>query len=88
MSEILSNFKKQLEKDVINSNVVSISHPILNFIIDDHFDKVYIFKEGQKILRNLHRRFVLCSASQIYGGDFANSQNFVASSEYMNFKCW
>ena len=22
-------------------------------------------------MRNLHRRFVLCSASQIYGGDFA-----------------
>ena len=71
MSEILSNFKKQLEKDVINSNVVSISHSILNFIIDNHFDKVYIFKEGHKILPNLHRRFVLCSASQIYGRDFA-----------------
>ena len=32
--------------------------------------KVHIFWEGHKILRNLHRRFVLCSASQIYGGDF------------------
>ena len=27
----------------------------------------------------LHRRFIPCSASQIYGGDF------VAFSEYMNF---
>ena len=36
-----------------------------------HF-KVHIFWEGHKILRNLHRRFVLCSANQIYGGDFAN----------------
>ena len=35
------------------------------------FYKVHIFWEGHKILRNLHRRFVLCSASQIYGGDFA-----------------
>ena len=33
--------------------------------------KVHIFWEGHKILRNLHRRFVLCSNSQIYGGDFA-----------------
>ena len=33
--------------------------------------KVHIFWEGHKILRNLHRRFVLCSVSQIYGGDFA-----------------
>ena len=28
---------------------------------------------GHKILRNLHRRFVLCTASQIYGGDFAKN---------------
>ena len=33
--------------------------------------KVHIFWEGHKILRNLHRRFVLCSNGQIYGGDFA-----------------
>jgi hypothetical protein len=33
--------------------------------------KVHIFWEGQKILRNLHRRFVLCNASQIYRGNFA-----------------
>ena len=33
--------------------------------------KVHIFWECHKILRNLHRRYVLCSASQIYGGDFA-----------------
>ena len=33
--------------------------------------KVHTFWEGHNILRNLHRRFVLCSASQIYGGDFA-----------------
>ena len=34
-------------------------------------DKVRIFREGHKILQNLHRRFVLCSNSQILGGDFA-----------------
>ena len=33
--------------------------------------KVHIFWEGHKILRNLHRRFVLWSASQIYTGDIA-----------------
>jgi len=33
-------------------------------------------------LQNLHQLFVLCTASQIIGGDFAN---FVAFSEYMNF---
>ena len=32
--------------------------------------KVHIFWEGHKILRIFHRRFVLCSASQIYGGLF------------------
>ena len=34
-------------------------------------DKVHIFWEGHKILRNLHQLFVLCTASQIFGGDFA-----------------
>ena len=33
--------------------------------------KFHTFWEGHKILRNLHCRFVLCSASQIYSGDFA-----------------
>jgi hypothetical protein len=33
--------------------------------------KAHIFWEGHKFLRNLHFRFVLCSNSQIYGGDFA-----------------
>ena len=33
--------------------------------------KVNIFWEGHKILRNLHQLFVLCTASQIIGGDFA-----------------
>ena len=34
------------------------------------------------MLQNLHRRFVLCVASQIYSQDFAN---FVTFSEYINF---
>ena len=33
--------------------------------------KVHIFWEGHKILRNLHRRFVLFSNGQMYDGDFA-----------------
>ena len=45
--------------------------------------KVHIFWEGQNILRNLYQFFVLFTASQIIGG---NLQNFVAFSEYMNFK--
>ena len=35
--------------------------------------KVHIFREGHKILQNLHPLFVLCTASQIIGGDFAKS---------------
>ena len=34
--------------------------------------KVHIFWDGHKFLWNLHRRFVLCSNCQIYGGDFAD----------------
>ena len=34
--------------------------------------KVHIFWEGHKILRNLRRRFFLCSNGQIYRGHFAN----------------
>ena len=45
--------------------------------------KVQIFWEGHKILRNLHLTFVLCSASQ---SKVEISQNFLAFSEYMNFK--
>ena len=42
--------------------------------------KVHIFWEGHKILRYFHLTFVLCSASQKI------LQNFVAFSEYMNFR--
>ena len=45
--------------------------------------KVHIFWEGHKILQNLHRRFVLCSSSQIYSGDFLK---LLAFWEYMNFR--
>ena len=36
-------------------------------------NKVHIFLEGRKFLWNLHRRFVLCSHSEICRGDFAKS---------------
>ena len=36
-----------------------------------HSGKVHIIWEGHKILRNLHRRFVLCSNGQICDEDFA-----------------
>ena len=48
------------------------------------FIKVHIFWEGHKIFRNLHLTFVLCSASQKSKVEI--SQNFVAFSEYINFK--
>ena len=44
--------------------------------------KIHIFWEGHNILGNLHQLFVLCIASQI----MEISQNFLAFSEYMNFK--
>ena len=47
--------------------------------------KVHIFLEGHKILRNLHRRFVLSSASQIYGGDFAKFCGLCRSYELLKF---
>ena len=45
----------------------------VKIIYEDVFEllKFHIFWEGHKILQNLHRTFVLCSASQIIGGDFA-----------------
>ena len=46
-------------------------------------DKVHISEKATKFCENLHQLFVLCTASQIIGGDF---ENFVAFSEYMNFK--
>ena len=43
----------------------------------------FIYSEkASKILQNLHQLFVLCTASQIIGGD---SQNFVAFSEVKLF---
>ena len=50
-------------KNVHDSNVFS---DFLQFSF-----KVHIFWVGHKILRNFHQLFVLCSASQIIGGDFA-----------------
>ena len=47
--------------------------------------KVHIFLEGHKILRNLHRRFVLSSASQIYSGDFAKFCGLFRSYELLKF---
>ena len=49
------------------------------------FFKVHIFWEGHKILRNLHRRFVLCSAVLPVKSTVEISPNFMAFSEYMNF---
>ena len=45
--------------------------------------KVRTFWKSHKILRNLHLTFVLCSAVK---SKMKISQNFVALSEYINFK--
>ena len=51
---------------------------------ESHFSKVHIFWEGHKILRNLPLTFdCVCTAVKSKG---KISQNFVAFSEYMNFK--
>ena len=50
--------------------------------------KVHIFWEGHKILRNLHRRFVLCSNSQICGGDFAKFCGLLKIYELYRHKLW
>ena len=47
-----------------------------DFSLEDQVNKNIKFiysekREGHKILRNLHCRFVLCSNGQIYCGDFA-----------------
>ena len=54
------------------------------YLLDFNVCKVHIFWEGHNFLQNLHRRFVLFSNGQIYGGDF--EKKIVAFSEYMNFK--
>ena len=48
-------------------------------------EKVYIFWEGHKILRNLHCRFVLCSASQIYDGHFTKFCSLLRIYELYHF---
>ena len=45
--------------------------------------KDHIFWEGRKILQNLHCRFVLCSASEIYARVFAKFCGLLRI--YMNF---
>ena len=45
--------------------------PVTFFIKGTYLKFIPIFWEGHNFLRNLHRRFVPCSNSQIYGGDFA-----------------
>ena len=56
-------------------NFIQLSNSKKNSFCSNYtqkYSKVHIFWEGHKILRHLHRRFVLCSNDQIYGGVFAN----------------
>ena len=64
----LSLFSGRLTWDLIRSMTIVF----LLFLDPSWFSvKVHIFWEGHKNLRNLHQLFVLCTASQIIGGDFA-----------------
>ena len=60
----------------------STQRKMWKLILRTYCNKVHIFWEGHKILRNLHQLFVLYTASQIIG-EF--SQNSLAFLEYMNF---
>ena len=67
--------------DVMGNNTLSVKNRIqvckdrthkhlhvnyfLYHVINLTINKVHAFREGHKILRNLHRRFVLCIASQM-----------------------
>ena len=48
----------------------------------EQYNKVHIFWEGHKFLQNLHQLFVLCSASQIIGGDFTKLCGFLRIYEF------
>ena len=66
------------------SPIIAIKHAKMNHLDIINTGKVHIFWEGHNFLQNLHLNFfVLCSASQKEGGDFAK---FFAFSEYMNFR--
>ena len=70
----------------MNLHVYSICRYVHSFSLEwenvlRNLDKVHIFWEGHKILRNLQISFVLCSASQ---SKLEISQNFVAFLEYIN----
>ena len=63
--------KNKEEKFALDVLVFATIEPKSCFEVAFVMFKVRIFWEGHTILRNLHRRFVICSASQIYGGNFA-----------------
>ena len=48
--------------------------------------KVHILWEGHKILRNLHQLFVLCTATQMIGGDFVKFCGLLRKCELYRFK--
>ena len=63
---------------IVSSNEMSVAFTMLSevlyelgdFFLCPPFVKVHTFWKDHNILRNLHRTFVLCCASQIYGRDF------------------
>ena len=59
-----------------------------NFLFRRFHSKVHAFWEGHKFLRNLHRRFVLCSNGQIYDGDFAKFCGLLRIYELYKFTVW
>ena len=59
------------------------------FLFTSQFMSVkFIYSEKATILRNLHRRFVLCSNGQICGRDFANFYGLLRIYELYRHKLW
>ena len=75
---LLSARKTVLDTDYIGSTKYNSSRTYFNKL---NF-KVHIFYEGHIFLRNLHCRFVQCSNSQMYGGDFAKFCGLLRINEF------
>ena len=68
MVDMVSNFELT---NSLNIYPFSAVFDLMRLKQNEMYIKVHIYWEGHKILRNLQQLFVLCTASQIIGGNFA-----------------
>ena len=74
--EFPSNFASKKKKKMCNK--LSTKNGVgTKFIANFCLCKVHMFWEGHKFLRNLHRRFALCSNGQICIGEMGLLQNLL-----------